>query len=84
MTTKLKARIMMAILDLAPMGAAKAEFTRMANDGNVPGLWRYYQNALAKRADVGESVAHANEISFEMLQPALKAIHHLPTSDGRD
>jgi hypothetical protein len=84
MTTKLKARIMLAILDLAPMATpSKSEFVRMANDGNVPGMWRNYQNALAKRAQVGESVAHANEIAFEMLEPAVKAIYELPTSDGR-
>jgi hypothetical protein len=84
MTTKLKAKIMLAILDLAPLGAARPEFLRMANDGNVPGMWRYYQNSLAKRADVGESVAHANEIAFEMLEAAVKAVYQLPTSDGRD
>lgn len=44
----------------------------------------YYQNALAKRVDVGTSVAHADEISFEMLQPAVKAVYQLPTSDGRE
>jgi hypothetical protein len=82
-TTKLKAKIMLAVLDLAPVGTSRPELVRMANDGNVPGLWRYYQNALGKRAE-GEVVAHNNEIAFEMLQPAMKAVYQLPTSDGRE
>jgi hypothetical protein len=55
----------------------------MANDGNVPGMWRYYQNALAKRAEVEGPVAHTNEIALEMLEAAVKAVYALPTSDGR-
>jgi hypothetical protein len=84
MTTKVKAKIMLAILKVAPMGASQQEFERMASDGNVPGMWRYFQNSLAKRVDVGKSVAHADEVSFEMLEPAVKAVYKLPTSDGRD
>jgi len=83
MTTKLKARIMLAILELAPAGKSRPEFVRMANDGNVPGMWRSFQNSLAKRAEAGEPVAHSNEIAFEMMEPALKAVYELPTSDGR-
>jgi hypothetical protein len=83
MTTKLKAKIMLAILKVAPMGASEHEFERMANDGNVPGIWRYYQNSLAKRADAGVSVVRTNEIALEALQPAMQAIYELPTSDGR-
>jgi hypothetical protein len=84
MTTKLKAKIMLAILDLAPMGTARPEFIRMANDGNVPGMWRYFQNALVKQAEGGASGAHSNEIAFDMLEAAVKAVYQLPTSDGRD
>lgn len=82
MTTKLKAKVMLAILELAPLGTSRPEFVRMANDGNVPGIWRYYQNSLAKRVKVEEAIARADEISFALLQPAMKAVYELPTSDG--
>jgi hypothetical protein len=81
MTAQLKAEILPAILNLAPTKSSCEEFQRLAAKGDVAGMWTFYQRAIATRRDVELSVAKAQKITFEMLEPAMKAIYDLPTSD---
>lgn len=81
MTKALKARVLFNILSCAPMVQSRPDFKKYADAGNVDGLWSYYQNAMKSRPDIKQSVEGSGDISFEMLRPAMEAVHRLPTWD---
>jgi hypothetical protein len=60
------------------MGRSKDQFGEYAEAGDVEAIWQYYQRAIAARPDVKRSVESSNEVSFEMLRPAMEAIYWLP------
>jgi hypothetical protein len=82
MTINDKAEALFAILKCAPMGRSLEPFRQYAEAGDVESLWRYYQNAMAKRADIRRGVESAGQVSFEMLQPAMETVYKLPVSTG--
>ena len=84
MTMRLKAEIMLAILNLAPTKDSRREFAKLAAEGNAGGIWTYYQRAIATRPDIEASVAKSQHVTFGMLLPAVKAVYERPTSDGRE
>jgi hypothetical protein len=79
-TKKLKAEVMLAILNLAPSKAARVEFERMAAQGDPEATWAYYRSAIAARKDKELSIARAQRTTFEMLLPAVETIYNTPTS----
>ena len=79
MTQGVKAKVLFAVLSCAPMGRSKERFKKYAQEGDVEGLWTYYQRAMSARPDVKRGVETSGEVSFEMLRSAMDAIYHLPT-----
>ena len=79
MTNKTKSKVLLAVLSCAPMGGSKDQFQKYAEAGDVEAIWQYYQRAMAARPDVKRSVESSDEVSFEMLRPAMEAIYKLPT-----
>ena len=66
------------------MGRSREQFEAYARTGDVEGLWSYYQNAMASRADVKREVEASGEVSFEMLRPSMEAVYRLPAKSGLD
>ncbi len=81
MTRIKKARALFGILDCASMGLSRNTIMGYAKEGNVEGIWSYYTKAIARRPDVGETVASSGGTNFEMLQPAMEAIYRLPLTE---
>ena len=80
MTEGVKARVLFAILECAPMGRSREQFQAYARTGDVEGLWSYYQNAMARRADVlGYSHPKPEEKTPKMVRRASLGVAH-PTA----
>lgn len=84
MIKSVKAQVLFAVLQCAPMGRSKDTFANYAKEGDVESLWQYYQNAMASRRDIKRGVETSGEVSFEMLRPAMEAIYRLPTKPESD
>lgn len=82
MTRIKKARALFGILDCASMGLSRPTIMGYAKEGNVEAIWSYYTRAIARRPDVGETVASGGGTSFEMLQPAMEAVYQLPLTEA--
>jgi hypothetical protein len=80
MDPKLKARILFQILSLSPATKSMENFGRYAQSGDVEQFWRYYKNSLAKEHERGRRLEQSEEISFEMLRPAMEAVYELDTA----
>ena len=78
-----RAKVMLAILQLSPATESMQDFSRYATTGDVKSLWRCYQNALKARKDKRESLETKGMISFEMLKPAMEAIHQIGGEPGQ-
>ena len=81
MTQSLKAQVLFSILKIALVTPSERRFKQYADDGDVEGLWTYYQNAMKARPDVKKMVERGGKVTFEMLLPAMKAVFdHVKTS----
>ena len=82
MTKAQKLRTLLAILDCAPAAHAMTVFESAARRGDLSAFWDHYQEVLGKSADEGTlRIASNEEISFEMIEPAMQAVYDLPTRD---
>ncbi len=82
MTQAQKLRTLLAILDCAPAAHAMTVFESAARRGDLSAFWDHYQEVLGKSADEGTlRIASNEEISFEMIEPAMQAVYDLPTRD---
>lgn len=78
MTRQLKTKVLLSILQLAPMGSSQRTFAAFADRGDLDGFWTHYLHCIAARSDIRANVELAGRISFEMLRPAMDAVFALP------
>jgi hypothetical protein len=82
MTDAQKLRTLLAILECAPAAQATTVFESAARSGDLSLFWKQYRSALRDlKHDEGRLESGA-EITLAMLEPAMKAVHDLPTRDG--
>ena len=82
MTNAHKLRTLLAILECAPAAQTMTVFESAARSGNLPLFWKQYRSTLRKSKHKGEPQPESQgEITLAMLEPAMKAVYDLPTSD---
>ena len=83
MTNAHKLKTLLAILDCAPAAHAMTVFESAARSGNLSLFWKQYRSALrtSKLTDEPQPESEG-EITLAMLEPAMKAVYDLPTTDG--
>ena len=83
MTNAHKLRTLLAILECAPAAHAMTVFESAARSGNLSVFWKAYRSALRTSKHRDEPVPESyGEITLAMLEPAMKAVYDLPTTDG--
>ena len=82
MTNAQKLRTLLAILECAPAAYATTVFESAARSGNLSLFWKQYRSALRPSKPNDEPhLESKGEITFAMLEPAMKAVYDLPTRD---
>ena len=81
MTTAHKLRTLLAILECAPAARAMTVFESAARGGNLSLFWKQYRSTIRKSKHTTEPESKG-EITLAMLEPAMKAVYDLPTTDG--
>ena len=79
MTNAQKLRTLLVILECAPAARATTVFESAARSGDLSSFWKQYRLALRESTPQLEST---REITLAMLEPAMTAVHDLPTKDG--
>ena len=83
MTNAQKLRTLLAILECAPAARATTVFESATRSGNLSLFWKEYQLALQKsRKDDAPQLESREGVTLAMLEPAMKAVYDLPTTDG--
>ena len=77
MTRQLKLQALQAILRLTPASKSMLRFDKYVERGDLEGFWTYYQGAMGGRSDIRRNVEEGGQISFEMLEPAMRAVYQL-------
>ncbi len=82
MTNAKKLRTLLAILECAPAAQAMTVFESAARSGDLSLFWQQYRFTLWKSKHKDEpQLESKGEITLAMLEPAMNAVHELPTSD---
>ena len=82
MTKVQKLRTLLAIVECAPAASAMTVFESAARRGDLSAFWDQYQEALRRsKLDEELKVVSNEAVSFEMLEPAMRAVYDLPTRD---
>ena len=82
MTKAHKLRTLLAIVECAPAAHAMTVFESAARRGDLSAFWNYYQDVLGREKQGGDLKAASNEeVSWEMIEPAMQAVYDLPTRD---
>ncbi len=81
MTNAQKLKTLLAILECAPAAHAMTVFESATRSGNLSLFWKQYRSVLRRSKDKGEPPSQG-EITLGMLEPAMKAVYGLPTTDG--
>ena len=82
MTTAQTLRTLLAIVECVPPARAMTGFESAARRGDFSAFWEHYQDVLGKEKQGGDlKVASNNEVSWEMVEPAMQAVYDLPTRD---
>ena len=80
MTKAQQLRTLLAIVDCVPAARAMTGFESAVRRGDLSAFWDHYQEVLGKSAHEGKlKVASKGEVSFEMIEPAMRAVYDLPT-----
>ena len=82
MTTAQTLRTLLAIVECVPAARAMTGFESAARRGDLSAFWDHYQEALKTSKQGGDlKVASNDEVSWEMIEPAMQAVYDLPTPD---
>ena len=82
MTKAQKLRTLLAIVECAPAASAMTAFESAARRGDLSAFWDHYQEALRRsKLDEELKVVSNGAVSFEMIEPAMRAVYDLPTRD---
>ena len=82
MTRTHKPRTFLAIVECVPAAQAMTVFESAARRGDFLAFWNYYQDVLGRKKQGGDLKAVSNEeVSWEMIEPAMQAVYDLPTRD---
>jgi len=80
MTKAQKLRTLLAIVECVRAASAMTGFESAARRGDLAAFWDHYQEALRTSKQGGDlKVASSDEVSWEMIEPAMQAVYDLPT-----
>ena len=83
MTSAQKLRTLLAVLECAPAAHATTVFESAARSGNLSLFWEQYRSALRESKHDDEPQHESEgEITFAVLEPAMKAVYDLPVRDS--
>ena len=82
MTNAQTLRTLLTILECAPAARATTVFESAARSGNLSLFCNQYRSALHESRRNEPQLESEGEITLAMLEPAMNAVHDLPTSDG--
>ena len=82
MTKAQKLSTLLAIVECAPAARAMTVFESAARRRDLSAFWAHYQKVLERSTHEGPlRVASNEEVSFEMIQPAMQVVYDLPTCE---
>ena len=83
MTNAHKRRTLLAILECAPAAHAMTVFESAVRSGNLSLFWTQYRSTIRTSTHTDDPQPESKgDITVAMLEPAMKAVYDLPTTDG--
>ena len=82
MTKAQKLRTLLAIVECVPATHTMTVFESAMRRGDLAAFWDHYQEVLGTSTpDEKLTVVSNEEVSFEMIEPAMQAVYDLPTRE---